>query len=216
MSKKGDHPLLRRLLTVVDQRLRFAAKVSQLRQQRQWLIDLDERLDPASDQGPATPTSQSVAQAVDTYLSRLSTQIERQECSQTQAVAVHLIQTVRNHWWGLFTCYDVEGLPRTNNELETFFRRIKMGQRRISGLKHVHDYIIRYGPFLACIDYREPLDTLMHRLHDVAQQDFLAQRQLLNSALGCEQKRRRFHLHRSAYLHELEDRWSQAVANDTS
>src|SRR2546428_13279924 len=34
----------------------------------------------------------------------------------------HLDKVSRSYWSGLFHCYDVPGLPRTNNELESRFR----------------------------------------------------------------------------------------------
>jgi hypothetical protein len=35
----------------------------------------------------------------------------------------HFRKVTRSYWPGLFACYDVAELPRTNNELEQFFRR---------------------------------------------------------------------------------------------
>lgn len=40
----------------------------------------------------------------------------------------------RGFWKGLFTCYDHYYIPRTNNDLEQFFRRTKACHRRITGL----------------------------------------------------------------------------------
>jgi hypothetical protein len=65
--------------------------------------------------------------------------------AEDQGVADHINQIFRSFWWGLFTCYNVEGLPRTNNELERFIRPSKMRHRRVSGRKNVHDFTIRYG-----------------------------------------------------------------------
>lgn len=30
----------------------------------------------------------------------------------------HLLKVTRSYWSGLFYCYDIQGLPRTNNDLE--------------------------------------------------------------------------------------------------
>lgn len=203
--------LLRRLIVVVDQRLLFADQVARLRRQHQWLIDLEHLLDPPQQPGQPLPTSQSVAQAVDDYLVNLMTQVAPDADEKDQIVAAHITQTFRNRWWGLFTCYDVDGLPRTNNELETYLRRIKTGQRRISGRKNVHHFIIRYGRFVTCVDHQESLDQLLTRLQQVSHDDFLRERQALNTALLREQKRHRFYHHRTAYLGQLEKRWAAAV-----
>lgn len=216
MPKKGDHPCLRRLLKIVDQRLPFANRVKQLRRQQQWLIDLEHLLDPTRPGQSQPPTRQTVSQAVDHYLVALLAQVANETNAQDQAVAAHLERTVRNHWWGLFTCYAVEGLPCTNNELERYLRQIKMGQRRISGRKNVHNFIIRYGRYATCLDPQESLTELLARLQQVTQEDFLQERQALEIVILCEQKRHRFCHHRSDYLTELEQRWATAVEQDVS
>ena len=63
--------LLRRLIKIADCRLPFADQVAQLRRQRQWLIDLGHLLDPSKQPDQPPLTSQSVAQAVDQYLTKL-------------------------------------------------------------------------------------------------------------------------------------------------
>ena len=116
----------------------------------------------------------------------------------------------------MFTCYDVEGQPRTNNELETYFGRIKTGQRRVSGRKNVHDFVIRYGTYVSCLDHRESLDDLLARLGQISSDDFLRKRKALSTSLLREQKRHRFRHHRETYLQDLEQRWSDAVDQTTS
>jgi hypothetical protein len=206
---------LRRLLVIVAHRLPFAERVTRLRRQRQWLIQLDRLLDPEQWLNQP-PTSLNVSQAVDQYLIDLVHHVAIDAHPEDRLVAVHINQTFRNRWWGLFTCYDVEGLPRTNNELETYFGRIKTGQRRVSGRKNVHDFVIRYGSYVSCLDHRESVDDLLARLSQVPHDDFLREREALNASLLREQKRHRFRHHRETYLQELEQRWSEAVDQATS
>ena len=203
--------LLRRLVKIADCRLPFADQVARLRQQRQWLIDLEHLLDPSKQPDQPPPTSQSVAQAVDHCLTELLAKVATDTDEENQWVAAHIDETFRNRWWGLFTCYDVEDLPRTNNDLERYMRRIKTGHRRITGRKNVHDFIIRYGRHAACVDFRESVDDLLDRLRQVSHEDFLRERRALDTALLREQKRHRFRHHQPDYLHELEDRWAAAV-----
>jgi hypothetical protein len=33
----------------------------------------------------------------------------------------HFLKVTRSYWSGLFRCYDIKGLPRTNNDLEQVF-----------------------------------------------------------------------------------------------
>jgi hypothetical protein len=203
--------LLRRLIKIADCRLPFADQVARLRQQRQWLIDLEHLLDSSKQSDQAPLTSQSVAQTIDHYLTELLAKVATDADEENRRVAAHINETFRNRWWGLFTCYDVEDLPRTNNDLERYMRRIKTGHRRITGRKNVHDFIIRYGRYAACVDYRESVDDLLVRLRQVSHKNLLRERRALDTALLREQKRHRFRHHQPAYLHELEERWAVAI-----
>jgi len=198
-------------MALAKHRLPFAAQVERYQRQRQWLIDLEHLLDP--ERNPPK-TSAGVKRAVDRYLIELTTPSTHD--AEDQRVADHINQIFRSFWWGLFTCYDVEGLPRTNNELERFIRQIKMGYRRVSGRKNVHDFIIRYGAYAALVDPDESLDELLARMDEVDQEEFLRERKRLNLTLLDEVKIHRFRHHRADYLAELEARWEAAVAQAKS
>ena len=45
----------------------------------------------------------------------------------------HLDKVSRSYWSGLFHCYDVPDLPRTNNALESHFRKTGRHLLRITG-----------------------------------------------------------------------------------
>lgn len=199
------------MIVLTQRRQPFASRVERYRRQRQWLIDLEHLLDP--DRSPPK-TSTGVAQAVELYLldltSRLVTDLE------DQLVADHINRVFRSFWWGLFACYDVAGLPRTNNELERFIRHIKMGQRRVSGRKNVQDFIIRYGAYAALVDDAESHDELLARLEEVDQAEFLKERKRLSLTLIQEAKTHRFRFHRADYRADLEARWEAAVAQANS
>lgn len=207
MSKKANHRLLQRLLTVTQRRIAFTSQVERYRRQRQWLIDLEHLLDPTPEQ--EKPTSLSVSQAVDGYLVKLIANPVLDD--EDRQVAEYINQIFRNVWWGLFACYDIPGLPRTNNELERFIRQLKTSYRRISGRKNVHDFIIRYGAYAALVDENETLTELLSRLAEVEQAEFLKERNRLNLSLQDEVKLFRFRFHRQEYLADLESRWSASA-----
>jgi hypothetical protein len=206
-----DHKLLRRFIALTKCRLPFTARVERYRRQRQWLIDLEHLLDPERD---PPKNSAGVRQTVDRYLAELI--ICRTHDTEDQRVADHINQIFRSFWWGLFVCYDIEELPRTNNELERFIRQIKMERRRVSGRKNVHDFIIRYGAYAALIDPNESLEELLSRMDEVDQEEFLKERDLLNLTLFDEAKVYRFRHHRADYLAELEERWEAAAVQAKS
>lgn len=45
----------------------------------------------------------------------------------------HFLKVTRSYWSGLFHCYDIQGLPRTNNDLEHIFGQWRHHQRRCTG-----------------------------------------------------------------------------------
>jgi hypothetical protein len=47
----------------------------------------------------------------------------------------HFRKVTRSYWPGLFHCYEVEDLPRTNNDLEQLFGAHRYHERRCSGRK---------------------------------------------------------------------------------
>jgi len=47
----------------------------------------------------------------------------------------HFLKVTASYWNGLFHCYDVPELPRTNNDLEQAFGAVRYHERRASGRK---------------------------------------------------------------------------------
>ena len=45
----------------------------------------------------------------------------------------HFLKVTSSYWSGLFHCYEVEDLPRTNNDLEHLFGQLRYHQRRVTG-----------------------------------------------------------------------------------
>lgn len=50
-----------------------------------------------------------------------------------QPAVAHFLKVTASYWPGLFHCYDIPGLPRTNNDLEQYFGSARYHQRRASG-----------------------------------------------------------------------------------
>lgn len=174
--------------------------------QLQWLIDLEHLLEVHEPPSAAA----EVADQVDRYLSELVVSVATTGDELDQKAAAQIVQTFRNRWWGLFTCYQVTALPRTNNGLETFLRHLKTGQRRITGHKNVHDFVVRYGCFAAFVDYHESREALLARLREVSYDDFVRERQQLAAIQERAAKRHRFRHRQAAYLQQLETAWAAA------
>jgi hypothetical protein len=59
--------------------------------------------------------------------------------------AAHFVRVSRSYWPGLFPCYEVAGLPRTNNYLEQFFGAHRYHERRASGRKGASPALVLRG-----------------------------------------------------------------------
>jgi hypothetical protein len=50
-----------------------------------------------------------------------------------QPAITHFLKVSASYWPGLFHCYDIDGVPRTNNDLEQYFGSARYHQRRAGG-----------------------------------------------------------------------------------
>jgi hypothetical protein len=112
-----------------------------------------------------------------------------------------------SYWPGLFHCYDVADLPRTNNDLEQLFGAHRYHERRSSGRKVASPGLVVRG------SVRLPAGLATRLRGEVVGEDLMpsdmeAWRKLRS---GLERRRevrtqgRRFRRDPAAYLKELED-----------
>jgi hypothetical protein len=121
-----------------------------------------------------------------------------------------LVTVLRRVGAGLYQCYDVPGLPRTDNDLEQFYRRVKALERRITGHKRSDAFVVRVGGFAVYATAASGASEadLRAQLAAVAAEDWQAERARLRAAQERQTKMRRFKLQRAAYLADLEARWT--------
>jgi len=108
----------------------FAQTHRELQQGAAWLRDIAYILEPV----PSRPlNAQHVAGQLRDYLDT----VRRwpQATPTLSQFARHLDTVSRSYWSGLFHCYEVPGLPRTNNELESRFRDTSRRLLRTTGQK---------------------------------------------------------------------------------
>jgi hypothetical protein len=154
-------------------------------------------------------TIREVKRRVNEWVRRLKKQTAADE--RDAQVVAHITKTVRNRWWGLFTCFRVPQLPATNNGHELFFNHFKQRQRRVTGRKSVEAFVLRYGPYAAYLDPRESFADLLARLRQVDANAFAqAQRQIRDHQARLHQPYR-FRRDPTRYLKELETRWVDAI-----
>lgn len=108
----------------------FATGHQELQQGATWVRDIDSILTPP-DNRPVT--GEQVAQQLRVYLDDL---LDLPDLSpRLDALRHHLNKVSASYWPGLFHCYDVDGLPRTNNGLESHFRDTQRRLLRTTGQK---------------------------------------------------------------------------------
>jgi Transposase, Mutator family len=108
----------------------FAQTYQEFRQGAAWLRDIAYILEP-----PTAPllSAEHVAGQLRGYL---DTVLRLPDVTPTlYTFGRHLDKVSRSYWPGLFHCYDVPGVPRTNNELESRFRDIGRRLLRTTGQK---------------------------------------------------------------------------------
>jgi hypothetical protein len=123
-----------------------------------------------------------------------------------QAAVAHFLKVTRSYWSGLFHCYDVTGLPRTNNDLEHLFGRYRHLERRITGRKvAARSFVLRGAVRLVAAVSTQTRTFSAHELvpHDPDQWRKLRSRL---EQRGEQQRRQcRFRKNPQAYLASLED-----------
>ena len=106
----------------------FAASYQELQHGALWLRDMAYILEPVT---TLPMPGAHVAGQLRTYL---DTVLRLPEVTLTlQSFRLHLDQVSRSYWPGLFYCYDMPGLPRTNNDLESHFRDTRRRLLRTTG-----------------------------------------------------------------------------------
>jgi hypothetical protein len=125
------HPQLLRLNQGLRAALRpFAQRYQDLRQGATWLQAIAQILAPTPE---APRTGDQVAHTLRAYLDDL--QHVPPLAPDLEAFRQHLERTSTSYWAGLFHCYDIAGLPRTNNDLESLFRDTQRRLLRTTGQK---------------------------------------------------------------------------------
>jgi hypothetical protein len=190
-------------------------RLAQIKSMREWVIEVEHIFDGSWASQTEEITNVEVARRFDAYLERLSCFVDAQERTEDEQLCLgHLLKVLMHLRSGLVQCYDIEGFPRTNNDMERTIRAVKMHYRRISGRKNWNSYVLRYG---RCVVYQEwwhqqpkGETCLSVRLTQVDPVSWRQVRQETRNSHQEQLNRYRF-LHRPlAYLAALETRWEQA------
>ena len=117
----------------------------------------------------------------------------------------HFCHITDNFAAGLFQCYDIEGLPRTNNELEHCFGVARVHERRATGRRGAIAGVVVRGSvrvITAVVTKRQTFSV-----EELRPREYQRWRELRAHLQQCEETRRRqfrFRKHPAAYLAALE------------
>jgi hypothetical protein len=140
------------------------------------------------------------------YRALLATMTAQRETLGALAPAVDQFRKVTASYWpGLFHCYDVPDLPRTNNALEQYFGSARYHERRASGRKGASPGLVVRGAVrvVAAVATRDhSFDEVTLRPADLAAWQALRRQLETRQAARCAQ--RRFRRDPDGYLSALE------------
>ena len=184
---------------------------SELRQAADWLEQIADLLDP---DGKTNRSGDQVQQELSDFLEDINQQ--SQMTPRLSNFCQKIIKTTSNYSPGLFHCYDIPSLPRTNNDRESEFRDLNRRLLSTTGQAGLVKRIIQRQGAWELIPRPASLRATVNALSAVDPDDFSQERQRFRN------HRARFRLHtRSAkrsrnQLKQLEQRWMALPPQDTS
>ena len=204
-----------RLQAIVAERAAWSEQVAQVKRMHQWVLDVEHILDGSWVRGSAKVSNAKMGRRLDAWRKQMAKQLSDGTLSELeQECLTVLLQQLTNLRSHLVQCYDREGFPRTNNEMERSIRALKTRYRRISGRKNWNSYLLRYGRCVAYYEWWEQDAPRRQQLVEQAcQLNRLRWRELRRQASTAQREqltRFRFRHKRQAFLSSLEERWAAA------
>jgi len=161
-------------------------------------------------------TNATVGQRFDAWCAALCDQVpdERENPTERRCLS-HFLHVTDNMRPQLIQCYDLEGLPRTNNDMEGFIRSIKTRYRRISGRKNWNRYLLRYGRRVAYYEAQVRLGVraadLDAQVRGISHGRWRTARAEQHARQEEQLKQYRVRHRRTQFLAHLEARWAEAT-----
>jgi hypothetical protein len=122
----------------------------------------------------------------------------------------HFCHITDNFAAGLFRCYDIAGLPRTNNDLEHCFGVARVHERRATGRRGAIPGVVVRGSVrvVASVTSKEQVFSV-EELRPREYQRWRELRRQLQQREEARRQQRRFRKHPAAYLTDVERRLLQ-------
>jgi tRNA-dihydrouridine synthase len=205
-----NEPRLRQLQQGLDKALsEVQGTYHDLRQAADWLEDIARLLDPKD---KPERTGKEVQEQLVDYVETI--QEQGQDNPVLNTFTSHIDKTTHNYTPGLFYTYDIEDVPRTNNDRESEFRGIIRHVLKTTGQKgETRRIILRSGAWEA-IPHPTTIEQTIEALSDVAPEELQRERERVRT------HRKRFKTHTRSVkqsqkqLKELQKQWAQLANRD--
>jgi hypothetical protein len=208
----GDDPTLRHWYTVLDSTLpSYVPAFAEITQALDWVDNVETILDSPlpTDEEPG-PGGDAVARNLAHYLGQLAATADLGPwLSQCRSV---LLAISERYWSGLFHCYNIVGLPRTNNDHESLYGQIKRQLRRQLGVSQLREPLLRRGAWIVFQTHTASPAELRQRLAQVSWEDYFAERARYEQRQAQFHRRYRWRHHRDAALQQRITAWAEVVS----
>jgi len=184
---------------------------TELRLAANWLEHISDLLDP---EGKPSRSGDQVRHALFSFLDDIEQQ--SQDVPRLQRFCKKIQKTTLSYASGLFHCYDIPGLPRTNNDRESEFRDLNRRLLSTTGQRGLVKRIIQREGAWELIPRPDSLRDTVRALSHIDPDEFAQERERVRT------HRARFRLHtRSAkrsraQLDQLAQRWKTLPPIDSS
>ena len=208
----GDDPHLHHWYTVLDSiLLSYTPVFAEVRQALDWVDGIEAILDiplPAAEE--AGPGGDAVALDLAHYLGPLADVTDLSPWL-TQ-FRDDLLDVSERYWSGLFHCYNIVWLPRTNNDQESLYGQTKRQLRRQLGISELRQPLLRRGAWTVFqVDATSPAE-LRERLTQVSWEDYAAERARYERRQAQFRRRYRWRHQRDAVLQQRVADWAEVVS----
>lgn len=204
----GHNPILNHWHSVLESILpTYETSFAQIKQALDWLDGIDTILDsPLPTDPEPSPDGDAVALDLAHYLGPLADLTELSPW--LLQFRDDLLAISERYWSGLFHCYDIVGLPRTNNDHENLYGQIKRQLRSQLGFSQVREPLLRQGAWIVLQTKATSPTDLHHQLAQVSWEDYFAERARYEARQTQCRRRYRWRYHRDTVLQQRVADWS--------
>jgi hypothetical protein len=209
----GEDSHLRHWHTVLDGILpSYESAFTEVGQALDWMDSIETILDvPLPTTEEPGPSGDAIALDMAHYLGQLA-DLTGLDPWLTQC-RDDLLAVSERYWSGLFHCYDIVGLPRTNNDHESLYGQTKRQLRRQLGVKELREPLLRRGAWILFRVNTASPSELRERLAQVSWKDYFAERARYERRQEQFRRRYRWRHHRDTVLQQRVTDWAEAASD---